>query len=222
MNKSLLTNTVIQGDCLEYMKTLPDNSIDLVLTDPPYGIGIKNKVWWWTKKAPSKTFVDVDEWDKFIPTKEYFEEIKRISSNAIIFWWNYFIEYLENSPCWLIWDKRWNIIPPRTFADCEIARTNFNKPTRKFEFIWDGFIQWDMKNKEIRKHPTQKPVPLFRWILENYSEPWMTILDPFAWSWTTWIACKELWRKYILIEKEPKYVEIINKRLSNTTVSLFH
>jgi len=79
-----------------------------------------------------------------------------------------------------------------------------------------------MKDKEIRYHPTQKPVDLFKWILENYSEKWQTILDPFLWSWTTAIACKEMWRNFIWIEKEQKYVDIANKRLENTTISLFN
>ena len=82
-------------------------------------------------------------------------------------------------------------------------------------------LQDDMKDKEIRYHPTQKPVDLFKWILENYSEKWETILDCFLWSWTTAIACKEMWRNFIGIEKEQKYVDIANKRLENTTVWMF-
>lgn len=82
-------------------------------------------------------------------------------------------------------------------------------------------IQEDMWNKEVREHPTQKPVALFKRILENYSEPWMTILDPFLWSWTTAIACKQMNRNFIGIEREEKYVDIANKRLKYTQVWLF-
>lgn len=173
---------------------------------------------WGGKLAKVKDYWDFNNRDEFKPSIEYFQEIQRISNNAIIFWWNYFSSNLTDSSCRIVWDKNnsWN------FADCELAWTNFDTAVRLFKYTRNGMLQEDMKNKEVRNHPTQKPVALFRRILENYSEQWMTILDCFAWSWTTWVACKELWRNYILIEKEPKYVEIIHKRLANTTVSLFH
>lgn len=212
-------NKVICGDSLEYMKTLPDKCIDLILTDPPYWIWIKWKVWWWSERWKTKDFWNTD-WDLSIPKKEYFDEIFRISKNQIIWWWNYFIEYLNNTPCFIFWDKReW--LPERTFADWEIAWTSFKSPARCFRYKWDWFIQENMKNKEIKHHPTMKPKELFKWCLENYSKPWDIILDCFAWSWTTAIACIETWRNYIVIEKEPKYVKIIEKRIKNTTPPLF-
>lgn len=213
-------NKIYCGDCLELMKSIPDKSIDLVLTDPPYWISIDKKfrdsAWkkWWL--AYKSDFGDSNR-DTDIPSKEYFEEIFRVSKNQIIWGWNYFIENLTNSPHWIVRDKNinWN------FADCELARTSYKKPIKKFEWTRNGMIQEDMWNKEIRHHPTQKPIPLFRWILDNYSEKWQTILDPFLWSWTTAIACKEMWRNFIGIEKEQKYVDIANKRLQNTTVWMF-
>jgi len=214
--KMLELNKIHNSDCLELMKQIPDKSIDLVLTDPPYGIGIKGKVGW-EKLAQVKDYWDFNDRDNKIPDKIYFDEMQRIWKHCIIFWWNYFIEYLTNSPCWIVWDKdnTWN------FADCELAWTNFDTAVRKYEFRWNGMLQWDMKNKEIRQHPTQKPIQLFRWILENYSEKWQTILDPFLWSWTTAVACKELGRNFIWIEKESKYCKIAEERLKNTTISLF-
>lgn len=219
-----LLNTVHCMDCLEFMKTLPDGCIDLVLTDPPYWIGIDTamqKVAWtyqWNGVAIRGNYWS-SERDTFRPTEDYFEEIQRISKQAIIFWWNYFADVLPASRCWLVWDKNnWT----NDFADCELARTNFTTSVRKYTRTRNGMLQEDMKNKENRQHPTQKPVWLFRQILEDCSEQWDTILDCFAWSWTTWVACKELWRNYILVEKEPKYVDIINRRLANTTISLFH
>jgi len=206
------------------MKTLPDGCIDLVLTDPPYGIDIDKKLSacagnkWPAAKAKRRDYW-VTNRDKWRPTQEYFLEIQRVSKNQIVFWWNYFADLLPASSCWIVRDKNnWN----NYFADCELAWTNFDTAVRLFKYTRNGMLQEDMKNKENREHPTQKPVWLFRQILENYSEQWMTILDCFAWSWTTWVACKELWRNYILVEKEPKYVDIIHKRLQNTTVSLFH
>jgi len=212
-------NKIIHWDSLEYMKSLPDKSIDLVLTDPPYWISIKWKVWWWSKRGLVKDFWNTD-WDLQIPEIEYFDEIKRISKNQIIWGWNYFLEYLENTSCFLYWDKReW--LPERTFADWEIAWTNFTSPIRIFRHNWDWFIQENMKRKEIKHHPTQKPKELFKWCLENYSKPWDIILDCFAWSWTTAVACIETGRDYIVIEKEQNYVDIIKKRVKNTTPPLF-
>ena len=136
--------------------------------------------------------------------------MKRISKNQIIFGGNYFIKYLDNTPCFIVWDKD----NSGNFADCELAWTSFKTATKKFTFRWNGMLQENMKNKEERFHPTQKPVALFQWILQKYSSPGTTIFDPFAGSGTTAIACLETGRNYILIEKEPDYVEIINKRIA--------
>lgn len=211
-------NKLYQGDCLEVMKQIPDKSIDLVLTDPPYWIwesAWKNKSRW--NMAVAKDYWNKD-WDDKIPEKEYFDEIMRISKNQIIFWGNYFIQALHNSSCWIVWDKNnWD----NDFADCELAWTSFKSAVRKFKFTWNGMIQEDMKHKEIRQHPTQKPKELMRWCIENYSQPWDTVLDCFAGSGTTWVAAIELWRNYILIEKDEDYCNIIEKRLKATTPPLF-
>jgi len=219
-----LLNTVHCMDCLEFMKTLPDGCVDLVLTDPPYWIWMSK----WTflvnteKKITWKRKFESHTRDDFIPSKEVFNEILRISKNQIIFWWNYFIEHLHNSRCWIVREKKEDYRQWSNFADCELARTSFDENIRLYKF-WVIWFDWlNNPQKEDKVHPTQKPVPLFKRILENYSEQWMTVLDCFAWSWTTGVACKELGRNYILVEKEPKYCDIIHKRLQNTTVSLFH
>jgi len=211
-------NKIICWDSLEVMKWMPDNSIDLILTDPPYWIweSWKSNHSRWCK-AKATQYEDF-WWDNFIPTKEYFDEIQRISKNAIIFWGNYFIEYLENSPCWIVRDKNnWN----NDFADCELAWTNFSSAVRKVKYTWNWMIQENMKHKEKRFHPTQKPVWLFKWCLENYSKEWDIILDCFWWSWTTAVACIETWRDYIVIEKEEKYCQIAENRVKNTNPPLF-
>jgi site-specific DNA-methyltransferase (adenine-specific) len=143
------------------------------------------------------------------PSKEIFTEIFRISKNQIIFGGNYFIEYLKNGPCWLVWDKD----NSGNFADCELAWTSFDTAVRKFTWRWNGMLQQDMKHKEKRYHPTQKPIPLFEQILRMYSKPTDLILDPFLGSGTTAIACEQLGRKWIGIEKEPKYCEIARERI---------
>jgi len=203
-------NKIIQGDCLEVLKQLPDNSVDLVLTDPPYGINADKGVGGGSHRGKVNKFDG--NWDSTIPSKEYFDEIFRVSKNQIIFGGNYFTEYLKNSPCYIIWDKREGL-PTRTFADCEMAWTSFKSPARIFRFRWDGMIQENMKNKEVKFHPTLKPLELFRWIIENYSEEGQIILDPFLGSGTTAVACKQLGRNYIGIELSQEYCDIANKRL---------
>jgi site-specific DNA-methyltransferase (adenine-specific) len=192
------------------MRELPDKSVDLVLTDPPYGIGEargKNK----TRGclAISRDY-GVSDWDDAIPSKEVFDEMLRVSKNQVIFGGNYFIEYLYNSPCWIVWDKDNG---NTDFADCELAWTSFKTAVRKYKYKWQGMLQEDMKNKEFRYHPTQKPIGLFEWILDKYSEPGMTILDPFLGSGTTAVAALNTGRLFIGIEKEPKYCEIARQRV---------
>ena len=206
------------GDYLELMKDIPDNSVDLVLTDPPYGINIKGKVGGdkpfgnTRKKHTSKNVCEAVEHIEFDDSctsdKIVFEEMFRISKNQIIFGGNYFIEHLQNSPCWIVWDKD----NSGNFADCELAWTSFNTAVRKFKFRWNGMLQEDMKNKEERVHPTQKPIALFKWILENYSREGDLICDPFLGSGTTLRASRETNRNCIGFEKEPKYEALIRKR----------
>lgn len=206
-------NQVINDDCLNYMRGLPDKCIDLCLTDPPYGIKADKNLRANTKYGASKAICKdygSGEWDNFIPTIEYFDEMFRISKNQIIWGGNYFIEFLNNTSCFVVWDKNNG---SNGYADFEMAWTSFKSASRLFKFTWHGMIQENMKNKEIRIHPTQKPVELFSWILENYSKEGDIIFDPFASSGTTAISCINMNRKYILVEKEKEYFDIINKRI---------
>lgn len=207
---------VIHWDCLEVMKWMEDNSIDLVLTDPPYWIDAGKWVWWFGSSKTDRHYED--DRDKFTPTKDYFDEILRIWKSVIIFWWNFFTDKLPVNWHRIVWDKVWEIKFDNPFGKCELAWTNLDKKSvNKYIVIQQWFINdWD-----DRQHPTQKPVRLMKTIIDDYCKEWR-ILDCFAWSWTTWVACKELWRDCILIEKEKKYVDIIHKRLENTTISLFH
>lgn len=206
-----LKNTVIYGDCLDVMKSMPDKCVDLVLTDPPYGIAINKKC----KSFGERTDLSREKtnkiWDDKIPTKEYFKEIMRISKNQIVFGANYFWENFYSSQCYIIWDKR-DDLPKVPFCDTEFAWTSFNKMSKKYIVRNHGFVR-DSKDEKIL-HPTQKPSELFRMIISDFTDFDMTIFDPFAGSGTTAIACLETGRNYILVEKEPEYVEIINKRIS--------
>jgi len=191
------------------MREMPDKCIDLVLTDPPYGIGITdnrtvgggNKVFGKPGTWVSAKDYGVSEWDSVRIDERALAEMRRVSKNQIIFGGNYYADLLDPSPCWLVWDKD----NSGNFADCELAWTSFKTAVRKFKWRWNGMLQEDMCHKEERIHPTQKPVPLFMQILEKYSKPGDLVLDPFLGSGTTAIACLRTGRHFIGIEKHEPY-----------------
>jgi site-specific DNA-methyltransferase (adenine-specific) len=181
------------------MKQIEDKSVDLVLTDPPYGIGAGKE-----KEHNGWKDYGYNTWDEKPPSKEYFEHIIRISKNQIIFGGNYFTEHLPPSQGWIVWDKGQRDF---SLADGELAWTNFDKALRIFSYSRASAL------KDGKVHPTQKPLALMMWCLEKYSKPGMTVLDPFMGSGTTCVACKKLGRNFIGIEKEPAYIAIAEKRL---------
>ena len=187
-------NNIYCGDCLDLMQEMEDNSVDLVLTDPPYGIGecgAKNH----TRDAPpgfskgntsgkprtkevKATRYKPKDWDFIKPNKWYFDELQRISKNQIIFGGNYFADQLPATSCWIVWDKD----NSGDFADCELCWTSFKTAVRKYKWRWNGMLQEDMKHKEKREHPTQKPCKLIEKIIKDYSEEGQTIFDPLLGS----------------------------------------
>jgi site-specific DNA-methyltransferase (adenine-specific) len=151
------------------------------------------------------------DWNNEIPSAEMFQEMLRTSKDQIIWGGNYFVESLTNSMCWLIWDKDNG---KTDYADCELAWTSFDSAARKFKWRWQGMLQENMgKYKEKREHPTQKPLELMRWCLENYAKDSQLIIDPFGGSGTTARACKDMGKDFIIIDKEEKYCSIMEKRL---------
>ncbi len=205
-----LINTIICGDCLEVMRDWPDDCVDLVLTDPPYG-----KKWTRGTKAigVAKHTNESDSlvWDKK-PEEAYFNKILRVGKRAIIWGGNYFTDKLPVSNCWLVWDKRGNF--PRgeqvPFADCELAWTSENKVVKKFTLISQGFVS---EVKELRQHPTQKPLELFAWCVKMFSKEGDVVADMYLGSGTTCVAAKMLGRRYIGIDISPEYCEIARKRI---------
>jgi site-specific DNA-methyltransferase (adenine-specific) len=200
------------------MKELPDKSIDMVLTDPPYGIGESNernatrgKGGFTSKAKCAVTDFGHYEWDKDKVSDEHMMEIKRVSKNQIIFGGNYYGSILGDTSCYVVWDKDNGDCD---FADCELAWTSFKTAVRKIKWRWNGMLQEDMKHKEIRFHPTQKPVPVMSWIIANYSQPNALILDPFLGSGTTAVAAIKTGRRFIGIEISQAYVDIANKRIN--------
>lgn len=206
-----IENTIINDDCMDILKQLPDKCIDLVLTDPPYGIGIDGAVGGGSKRGAVKNCKKCD-WDNFIPSKEYFEEIMRVSKNQIIWGGNYFIEHLKNSRCFLVWYKR-DGLPKRTFADAEMAWTSFDRNAKVYNIRWDGFIRDSKEPKEL--HPTQKPLKLFEKCLFDFTNENDLVLDCFSGSGTTAIACHRLNRRFICIEKDKEYWQASVKRLED-------
>lgn len=210
-------NQIHCGDCLELMKRLPDKCVDLVLTDPPYGIGETNKknLSRETKGIRSKDYGEFT-WDTKRIDRVYFDEMQRISKNQIIFGGNYYTDFLSPTPCWIFWDKEQS----GDFADGELAWASFGKSLRRFKWRWNGMLQQDMKNKEERIHPTQKPVKLGVWILNQYSKPGEIILDCFAGSGSFLVAAAQLGRKWIGFEIDPKYVNLARERIKRETAQL--
>lgn len=153
---SELENRIINADCLDILRQLPDKCIDLILTDPPYGIGACNKNFTRQGKQTGKSKCvsgvkyKVANWDDAIPQKEIFKEIFRVSKNQIIWGGNYFVEHLKNSSCWIVWDK---VTGNNLYADCELAYASFPTAVRLFTYMWKGMLQENMKEKEVRIHP---------------------------------------------------------------------
>ena len=198
---------LINGDCLEIMKDIPSKSIDLIVTDPPYGIN-RDKGSYGYGIAKGRKYKG--NWDKEIPKKEVFDEMLRISKNIIIFGGNYFAHYLPPSKHWIVWDKKGDINFKNPFADCELIYTSFNKVVKKIVFKQQGFIT-DSKDKRV--HPTQKPTELLDIIINNYSEENDVILDCFMGSGTTGISALRNNRRFLGIELDENYFEIAKKRI---------
>ena len=200
------------ADCMEVMKTFKDKQFSLAIVDPPYGIGM-DKTHFKTKSSNSKpTDYNAKDWDSAIPNKEYFAELMRVSKNQIIWGGNYFVENLTNSSCWVVWDKDNG---DSIHADCELAWTSFKTGVRKIKWLWHGMRQQNMKNKEKRIHPTQKPVQLYKWLLQNYAKDGDTILDTHFGSLSIGIACHDMKFDLTAIELDKDYYEQGKQRLIN-------
>lgn len=206
-------------DCMDGMKEFPDKYFDLAVIDPPYGIGengSKNKSRGKIAKAKDyKTFAGKDAAP---PDNKFFKELFRISKNQIIFGANHFISRIPfDSSCWIVWDKNNG---NSDFADCELAWTSFKSAVRKFKYTWQGMLQEDMKNKEFRIHPTQKPVALYRWIFEKYAEKGMKILDTHVGSASSLIAAHDAGLQYVGFELDKYYYDVSKKRLEEHTAQM--
>jgi len=208
-------------DCMEYMRMMPDKAFDLAIVDPPYGIGESGD----TNKSRGKLAVSKDYkafsgGDVSAPESAYFEELKRVSKNQIIWGANHFIDNLPfncSSPCWIVWDK---INGATDFADSELAWTSFKSAVRNFRFQWQGMLQGDMKNKELRIHPTQKPVKLYEWLLANYAKPGDRILDTHLGSGSSAIAAHYGGFDFVGCELDVDYYNAAVERFNHATAQI--
>lgn len=210
--------TIYQGDCMELMSGLGDKSFDLSVVDPPYGIDAANTFSGEQRKsgngAAMKTAFEKKSWDIGIPDSDYFKELMRASSNQIIWGANYMSHLLPPSMGWIVWDKDNGTTK---FSDAELAFTSFERALRIWKYTWNGMIQGDMKNKEIRIHPTQKPVKLYDWILSNYAKPEQRILDTHLGSASSAIAAYYFGCEFVGIELDADYFDAACKRLDLAT-----
>lgn len=202
-------------DCLPFMKQCEDKQFDIAIVDPPYGLGIDgNKEQRWPDGSIKRKAHKIKGWDESIPSKEYFDELKRISKNQIVWGGNYFTEFLEPTKAWVFWYKGQQGL---TMSDGEMAWTSFKKVTRMVNIhrthIW----------QEKPMHPTQKPVKLYKWLLKNYAEEGQTIFDSHLGSGSIAIACDELGFDFTGLEINKGYFEEANKRiqLARRQTSLF-
>ena len=199
MAKIKITNE----DNMALMKRYPDKYFDLAIVDPPYGIKINMNMG--RKKGQPKRHEDKD-WDNSIPNDEYFKELFRVSKNQIIFGGNYFPLPLTKS--WIFWDK--NVPEGVSFADGELAWTSFDKTLRKAKIKYSGFHGMDNGGKI---HPTQKPVKLYEWILQNYANQGDLILDTHLGSGSIALACHNLNFDLVACELDTEYYNKALERL---------
>lgn len=214
----LPVNKIICGDCLEVMKDWPDNCVNLVLTDPPYGqrIDKMNFVTSGAKrigKARRNDYRTQGDWDFQRPSVEAFRLMQRISYKQAIFGGQYFADMLPASRCWYVWDKRTADKYNNNFADCELVWTSIDAPSRIIRHIWSGFLRGADNRTEPRFHPTQKPVKVMARLIKDLTNVGNIVVDCYCGVGATCVAAKLLGRRYIGIDISPEYCKIAEERL---------
>ena len=200
MNKVVIGDaTLYLGDCMDILPAL--DKVDAVITDPPYGINAAR-----TRNSAKDGWVDYgcDGWDLKRPSRETFDMFLQKGKIVIVWGGNYFTDWLPPSMQWLSWDKGQDGF---SLADFELAWTNQNKAARRINY------PRALALKDVKQHPTQKPLAVMRWCVEQCKPDPQTILDPFMGSGTTGVAAIQLGRKFIGIERELKYFDIACKRI---------
>lgn len=207
-------------DCIKFMLDIEDNFFNLAIIDPPYGIGedgLNNHTR--SNLVKAKKYKPYEGSDKNAPSEIYFKELFRVSKNQIIWGANHFISKIPiDSSCWIVWDK---CNGDNDFADCELAYTSFTSAVRMVKFMWHGFMQGGdykggmnphKKKNEIRIHPNQKPIALYKWLLEKYAKPGDKIFDSHMGSQSSRIAAHEMGFYFVGCEIDNYYFIEGNKR----------
>jgi len=212
-----MTSEVHNEDCMLGMAKFPDKFFDLAIVDPQYGIKESSYRKTISKCAATKKKYNTSLWKQKKPDLNYFTELFRVSKNQVIWGGNYFTKNLSESRCWVVWDKE---TQDSNFADIELAWTSFNESAKLFKFAWNGMIQGNMKDKEVRIHPTQKPITLYKWLLKNYAKEGNKIIDTHLGSQSSRIACWDGGFDFWGWEIDKGYFNEGNKRFENYKVQL--
>lgn len=201
-NGEFMTVELLNIDCMEYMAALPDKSFDLAIVDPPYGISV-TKMNMGNRKTvtPDKT----KNWDDCVPDERYFDELRRVSTNQVIWGGNYFA--LPPTRCWLIWDKGESMYG-RDFAEGEMAWTSFDMVVRFFK---------KNPNQPDRFHPTQKPIQLYDWLLNHYAFKEARVLDTHLGSGSSAIAAYYFGCDFVGCELDKDYYRAAKERFDRET-----
>lgn len=211
------STVVYLEDCVQALKRFDDNYFDVAIVDPPYGIGFDGHSQIIGKSGKSRGFSDkklysIKDWDKERPDANYFSELIRVSKNQIVWGGNYFADLLPPKKGWIYWDKKPNG-ENLTFSDGELAWTSFDKPLKMYSYAWIGFGMVNSGEKKI--HPTQKPVALYDWIIQNYCADANLLLDTHVGSGSSRIAAAKAGKQFIGFEIDPEYYEKQEKRFND-------
>ena len=208
-----MKNKVHLIDCKEFMKDKTDKYYDLAIVDPPYGIGD-------VRNTKSKKLHKEILWNDNIPNKKYFKELYRISKNQIIWGSNYYQENIKDVGR-LIYDKTAKCKTHlKEMSDADIASHSFGVNIKIFRYEWRGNVQgntinWKNEGIDARIHPTQKPIALYKWLLQNYAKPGQTIFDSHVGSGSIRIACHDMGFDFEGCELDPDYWQAQEDRYQN-------
>jgi len=190
-------------DCMEALKEIPDNYFELAIVDPPYGIGINHNMG--RRKGNKHSDYKKVNWDNEPPNENYFNELIRVSKNQIIWGANHFISKIPfDSSCWIVWDKLFS--EDVSFSMVELAWTSFDSVSKRYT---------QSSQQRIRIHPTQKPIELYEWLLNNYAKQGDKILDTHVGSASSLIACYNLGFDYMGFEIDKDYYDMAINRIDN-------
>jgi len=181
---------LLNDDCMNLMPRYPDGYFDLAIVDPPYFKGPNSPDFYGGRKDnPFKSrgrYSKTNYWD--IPDQNYYTQLKKISKEQIIFGINY-LKFNNVPPGRIVWDKKND---GSSFSDGEIASCSLIASVRFFRYLWMGFLREDRKDTEKRIHPTQKPIALYKWILDKFAKPGWKILDTHLGSGSIALACHDM------------------------------